>query len=236
MCYNKYVQKYIWQGMKSSLSESRFFDSLDESVENLLSVWVSTWGFWEAIFALAYPKIDITATTIDKKGLKFTAQLFEKLWVTNRIDLRLENIVQKKSCLDKSCDRIYSRLALHYLTSDELDIALSYIYQMLNDQGKVTIIVKSNKNIVLESPEADPIYINETGQTEVTYFSEQKKMLVTKRRYYHTRETLSNHCVKAWFQIDSMREYKEKICPNDYARTKLADHESYLLEANISKN
>lgn len=235
MYYNEYIKKYKSYGVKSSLSEERFFDSFDDSVEKLLSVWISTGGFWEAIIALTYPKIDITATTIDQNGLEFSAQLFEDMWVTSRINLCLDNIVLKKSCLDSSCDRIYSRLALHYLSSNELDIALSHIYQMLSSQGKAAIIVKSDKNILLESPKANPVFIWETRQTEVTYFHEKEKRIATKRRYYHTKDTLRNHCARAWFQIESLEELQETICPNDYARTRLANHKSYLIEAYISK-
>lgn len=216
MDYDSYYNEFKDLGMHPSLSEKRFMNFLSDDVLHCYSVWISTWGFGEAIMAKENWNRKIVATTVDDDWYKFSEKLFEKIWVADQIELRLEDVSKKNDYPNEHFDIIYARLVLHYLGKTDLESALSELYRVLKKWSKFFLVVKSEKNIQ-DGICKKHAFDQETKMTTVHYLDTDGKITNSAKRFYHTLETISDAVSNAGFEIEGVGEYEEKLC-KDYAR------------------
>lgn len=225
--YASYLQKYKSFGMYPSISEQRFIEFVDNTMLNCLSIWISTWGFWEAILADIHKDRKIVATTIDVEWSCFSADLFKQLSLDEQIKVELQDISEPNTYEDNFFDLIYARLVLHYLDKEQLWIALSEIYRNLKPKWSLYIVIYW-KSIVSDSNRTY-IYDEESCLTTVMCLDKSWDILSSFKRYFHTVESISNALEFAGFKIQSIDEYQERLC-RDYARRQPSETEDDLIE------
>ncbi len=214
-------------GAKPSISEENGLTLLREEDVMVFSPGISSGGFAEIRMAQANPKRHIIATTIDEKGLAFAQENIKKLNLENQIETRLEDLTTEFSYADKYFDYIYARLVLHYLSFQELDKVLSNFRRSLTKTGHLSIVVRSEKNVDRNRPdqEYDPV----TRLTTVYYRDENKNIIGSGVRYFHTPETIREHLERVGFEIDYIKEYEEQLY-KDFMRTKIAPKLDHVIE------
>lgn len=201
---------------KYSKSEKRGLKLLNKSMENILSIGISTGGQAELNIARKSPNAKIIATTIDEKGIEFSKEKLMNFKESERIILKLEDISKPMEYLDNTFDFIYARLVLHYLTKQELDCALKEIYRVLKPGGIFFVVARNNKEWEISKKEFVVEYDEETNIT--TYYEQWRKEKVVKRQFF-SEEQLKNVLLEHNFKIKNVKSYKEKLY-TDYERTK----------------
>lgn len=200
---------------KSSKSEKRGLKLLTKSMENILSVGISTGGVAELKMAQKCPNAKVIATTIDEKGIKFSNEKLAEYPESKRIEIKLEDVSQPMPYNNDTFDFVYARLVLHYLTKQQLDAALTEIYRVLKPGGLLFIVARNNKEWEISKPEFIISYDKETNIT--TYYEQWKKEVIRKRQFLseeQLRDVLINHN----FLIKSIKSYREYLY-TDYERT-----------------
>jgi len=219
---------------KYSKSEKRGLKLLDDSIENILSIGISTGGSAEICMAKKCPNAKIIATTIDEKGLDFSRGKISNFKECDRIELKLEDVSKPMEYKDNTFDFIYARLVLHYLNKQELNNALNEIYRVLKPGGVFFIVARNNKEWEISKEEFVISYDKETNMT--TYYSQWKKEK-TETRQFLSEKQLETILVEHGFKIRSLKSYREKLY-TDYERTRKnrSKKANYLTEVVVTKN
>lgn len=198
---------------KSSKSEKRALKFLQSNFENILSVGISTGGSAEINFARLCPNAKIIATTIDEKGLDFTAKALKEYGMADRIETKIEDVSKPMPYQDNTFDFVYARLVLHYLDRQQLAAALKEIHRVLKPNGLFFVVARNNKEWELKIPHAIISYDPESNIT--TYLDQSGKI---GKRQFLSEEQLQNNLAEHSFKIKSCKSYKEYLY-TDYERT-----------------
>lgn len=219
-------------GSKPSISEERGLAQIKETDLMIFSPGISTAGFAEIRMAKQNPNRKIIATTIDKEGLNFARNVINQMGLDKQIETREENITSEWNYPENYFDFIYARLILHYLSAQELDKVLSGFKKSLKPGGRTFIVLRSEKSINPNDPNHsyDPI----TKFTRESFLGKNEEIVGTGLRYFHTKETISNHLQKAGLQIDSIEQYPE-ILYKDFLRKEISKTPNDVIEAVGSK-
>lgn len=117
---------------------------------------------------------------------------------------------------------------MHYLSNQQLEFALTEIYRILKENGKLFVVVRSQNawEAKLDGTTYDP----ETGFTKHpdirTYKTENVKYCY---RRLHTEESIKEFLEKAGFSVEYAKVYDEYLSP-DFNRAKMNDKASELIE------
>ena len=201
---------------KPSKSEKRGLKQLKSTMKNILSIGISTGGSAEINMAKTCPEAKIVATTIDKKGLKFSIEKMSNYKEFAQIEAKIEDVSKPMIYADNTFDYVYARLVLHYLNKQQLNDALNEIYRVLKPNGTLFVVARNNKEWELIKPEFVISYDEETNIT--TYYEQWKKEIIRKRQFLsedQLKEVLTAHN----FKIKSVKSYREKLY-TDYERTR----------------
>ena len=168
------------------------------------------------------------STTLDEKGMKNTEKMILEQGLSERIQLKIEDISQKLSYKNETFHYVYARLVLHYLDNEQLKNALSEIYRILTKQGKLYVVVRSENawEAKLEGSDFDKI----TGLTKHpdlrTYGTDHVKYCY---RRLHSVQSIRDFLEKSGFQVQYTKVYDEYLSI-DYNRKELNDKPSELIE------
>ncbi len=201
---------------KPSKSEKRGLKQLNPSMENILSIGISTGGSAEVNMAKLCPNAKIVATTIDEKGLNFSIEKMSAFEEFSRIEAKIEDVSKPMPYADNTFDYVYARLVLHYLNKQQLDDALNEIYRVLKPNGILFVVARNNKEWELRKPEFVISYDEETNIT--TYYSQWRKTNIDKRQFL-SEEQLKNVLTAHDYKIKSVKSYRERLY-TDYERTR----------------
>ena len=191
-----------------SRSEQDGLDTLSPTDLNILSVGISTGGKAEIKMLNMEPKRQVTATTLDENGLEMLRKQVEGTAITGRLDLRIEDISSDSlPYADTEFDFVYARLVLHYLSAQDLQIALRNIHRILKEGGRVFIVVRSKDTQELTKSNIIR-YDKQTCLT--TYRAPSGRSAV---RYFHTIESISAAVKKAGFTPQSVGQFDEDLSP-----------------------
>ena len=219
-------------GAKFSHSEERGINLLKDTDFSIFCPGISTCGFAEIKIASQNKKRHIIATTIDVNGLKETKKIIEQLGLSDQIHIKNEDITQSMPYDDNYFDFIYARLILHYLTKQELDNTLKELYRVLKPSGRVFIVIRKKD---WESKPLDSKYDTKTKMTTYTLLDSNMKPTPIKiSKYFHTKDSISNHVKTAGFTIKCIKDYKELLF-RDYLRTDPNPKLSSIIELLITK-
>lgn len=227
--YKEYLEELEKYWMYYSISEERLSKHFTDDKINCLSIWISTWWFWEVIFAKMNRKRNIIATTIDKKWFEFSKKLFSEQDVESQISTRLENVSKKNNYENNTFDLVYARLVLHYLEKDDLNYALSELHRVTKKWGKLLVVVISTKNISEWST-----YDEKTWVYTTPHFDQEGNIINVSKRSFHTTTSISKAISNAWFKIEDTNSYDERLC-SDYERKKPSKKLDNLIEIIASK-
>lgn len=218
-------------GSKPSISEERGLEWLDTSDINIFSPGISTAGFAEIRMAQAHPLRKIIATTIDEKGLAFARQIITELGLETQIETKLENIVTGE-LPENFFDFVYARLILHYLSVTDLETVLQKLADSLKHDGKIFIVVRSEKNIPTDNE--DITYDPNTKMTSIPHYRQDGSLRYLEVRYFHSPESIKAHLEQAGFAIISIDEYEEQLY-TDFMREELSDTVDHVIEVKATK-
>ena len=193
----------------------------------ILSVGISTGGIAEMRMAHDNPEVQIVATTIDHQGAQFAEELIKENNLEDRVHVRVEDVVEPLAYPDGSFDYAYARLVLHYLSKQDLRIALSSLHRVIKTNGKLFTVVRSTKcpDIRQSGSTYDPV----TGFTTCIASNGDQYS-----RYYHTERTIMDAIITAGFIIDSTKSYDEQLFV-DFQRTQVARHADNVIELIATK-
>ncbi len=213
-------------GKLLSISEENGLKAIPADAITIYSVGVSTAGEAEVRMAQGDPRRNIIATTIDDAGVKATQKLIQEQGFESQIKVRNEDVSQSLSYADETFDYIYARLVLHYLTRQQLEVALHELYRTLKTDGRIFIVVRSDRNI---DATQDVISYNEqTGMTRHVAHP-NKDVSEERERFFHSVESLTEFVTKAGFTIIGKTQYDEKLF-HDYDRLVKVDYADNLIE------
>lgn len=199
---------------KFSRSENHGLEQLDANDLNVYSVGISTGGIAEIRMA-ELPIRQIVATTIDQSGLGFAKKQVSAVDLTDRIELKLEDVAEPLPYPDDYFDFVYARLVLHYLPKDKLTIALSSLHRVLKPRGKFFAVVRSDE--CEHAHMADSTYDPVTELTEYTE-SDPNGNTFRLRRHFFSKSEFAAYVDAAGFTIDYVRSFDEKLY-KDFKRT-----------------
>jgi len=216
-----------------SISELHGIELVEENDNKILSIGISTAGTAEIKMANKNPKSHIIATTIDEQGLEKTRKAILEQGLNTRIELKIEDISQKLKYENNTFDYIYARLVLHYLDNNQLKNALSEIYRILKEKGKLYIVVRSNN--AWEAKLEGSSYDAETGLTKhpdlKTYGTDNVKYCY---RRLHSEASIRKFLENAGFTVKYTKVYEEQLSI-DYERKNINDKASELIEVLATK-
>ena len=208
-----------------SESELHGLDAISIVDKNILSAGISTGGKTEIEMMRRFPDAHVTATTIDKEGVEHSKQMVLREGLTEKIEVKYEDVSAALPYEDSSVDYIYARLVLHYLPNQRLDASLQEFSRILKPGGKVYIVVRSTECPDAKMPGNE--YDEATGIT--TYHpvdpSGQRRSSV---RRFHTVDSI-NGFVGKYFKIEYTKQYDERLY-RDYARTQQSPHTDNVIE------
>jgi ubiquinone/menaquinone biosynthesis C-methylase UbiE len=210
--------------MNYSQSEESGLSLLKASDLQVLSVGVSTGGVAEVRMAQSNPKRHIIATTIDEHGVADAKKIIEEKRLSEKIDIRLEDVSEPLPYDDNYFDYIYARLVLHYLPKDKLDKTLLELKRVLKPTGKIFVVVRS-----IECPDTRSLgakYDSTTGLTTITSRANPGRPY---SRYFHSTDSIKSHMISAGFKIDSVKSYEEQLFI-DFMRTQPAPNKDHVIE------
>ncbi len=218
-------------GAKPSTSEERGLAQLRNTDLMIFSPGISTAGFAEIRMAKANSNRKIIATTIDKKGLEFAREIIKQVGLENQIETRYEDL-RNENYPQNYFNFIYARLVLHYLSKQDLDKVLKKLNQSLKPDGKLFIVVRSEKNI--NNKDLNNSYNPETRLTTVSYRRADGTIESTGSRYFHTPVTIKEHIKNAGLKVDDISEYQERLY-KDFMRREISPREDHIIEVIASK-
>lgn len=214
---------------KYSKSEKRGLKQLNASMQNILSVGISTGGSAEITMARECPNAKIIATTVDEKGLEFSIEKMSQFEEFKRIETKIEDVSKPMQYPDNTFDYVYARLVLHYLDKQQLNDALNEIYRVLKTNGILFVVARNNKEWELSKKEFIIEYNEKTNIT--TYYEQWKKDKIRKRQFLSEKQ-IQSILLEHGFKIKSLKSYREKLY-TDYERTRKnrSKKPNYLTEA-----
>lgn len=201
---------------KPSISEKNGLSLLKDTDKEILSVGISTGGSAEIEMARKNINSHIIATTIDKKGLQFSKKIIEDLGLSNRIEVKLEDISEKLSYKNEKFDYIYARLVFHYLNNMQLKNSLSEIYRILKQNGSFFIVVRSVEE--WEAKLEGTTYDSKTGLTtypDIDTLENENVRYISRR--LHSEKSIKEFLENAGFKIEYITTYEEYLY-RDYER------------------
>lgn len=200
------------------------FDSIE--FNNIKSIGISTAGFFEGYYASKGKKV--VATTLDEDGIEYMKSLLKDVKGNENIEYRIEDASKESTDESSSYDVLYSRLCLHYLSNEELKIALDDFYRILKPNGIFFIVVKSANDRMAKS--SNSVIDEKTGLTVVSDY----KLYQAPTRNFHTIESLSKAVENAGFVIENVIELKERLC-KDWNRLVLSDSDATVIQMIVKK-
>lgn len=218
---------------KPSKSEENGINLITANDLNILSIGISTAGSAEIKMAEKNHNSHIIATTIDKEGLNYTKNIIEQYGLSDRIEIKLEDVSEKMPYNDEFFDFIYARLVLHYLDNENLRNALKEIKRVMKKHGRLYIVVRSRDE--WEAKLEGATYDENTGITKYPQYDTlgTDKVEYLYRRL-HTVDSLSSFLVEEGFDIKYIKEYKEQSY-KDYKRTEKVKYPNSLIECLCEK-
>ncbi len=218
---------------KPSTSEDHGIAAVPQAAKRIYSVGISTMGVAEMRMAEANPDCAIIATTIDEAGLDTTRELVKSKGFDRRIELKIEDVAKPLPYEDGWFDYVYARLVLHYLTRQEQNAALAELHRVLRPGGKLFLVIRSDQN--LDATQYAIGYDEVTGLT--TYRSKPNSTApeVTRKRYFHSEDSIKEFVTAAGFTIEQCQVYDENLF-HDYERSVTVDHDDNLIELVVLKS
>ena len=202
----------------------KLFDSIE--FNSMKSIGISTAGFIEGYYASKGKRV--VATTLDNTGIEYMKSLLKDVEGSNNIEYRCEDASKQSKDEDNSFDVLYSRLCLHYLTDNELEVALNDCYRILKPKGVFFIALKSANDRMAQANNSN--IDKKTGLTVVT----DRKLYGNQQRRFHTIESISEAVKNAGFKIESVIELKERLC-KDWERKILSDADATVIQLVVRK-
>ena len=209
----------------NSISEKHGIELVTYNDLNIYSIGISTAGEAEIEMLKKNPKTRVIATTIDEQGMKYTRKVIEGKKLSERIELKIEDISEDLPYDDETFDYIYARLVLHYLENDKLEKALKEIYRVLKTHGKLYVVVRGYD---WETSGEDVSFDLKTGMTKYPIWDELKNKKYCYRRL-HTEESIRSYLESTKFQICYIKSYFE-ILSKDYSRKNMNVKPSKVIE------
>jgi ubiquinone/menaquinone biosynthesis C-methylase UbiE len=163
----------------------------------------------------------VVATTLDEEGARFAKAKIEEAGLSDKIEVKIESVASRLPYADGFFDFIYARLVLHYLSIQDLPLALEELYRVLKVKGKLFIVVRSSDT--WEAKGADAVLDPITGLT--TYTANGQSV----SRFFHTTESMQKFLTDSGFRIDRLKTYNERLCV-DFQRKIAAEQEDALIE------
>ncbi|MBA3722915.1 MAG: class I SAM-dependent methyltransferase [Parachlamydiaceae bacterium] len=213
--------------MPPSKSENNGLVCLTELDLRVYSIGISTGGVAEMRMAELNPSRHIIATTIDSEGAKFAQKYIDDHGFSRQVAVSIEDISKPLNYENEFFDFIYARLVLHYLTKDQLSLALKEIYRILKMNGKLFVVVRSSK--CQEAHAKNTIYDPSTGIS--TYVSSEG---ITYKRYFHTETSIQDYLTTAGFKIKNTKSFEEQLYI-DFQRTRPSSNIDSLIEVLAAK-
>jgi predicted SAM-dependent methyltransferase len=212
---------------KFTISERGGLSYLRETDLSIYSAGISTVRAVEVEMAKNNPCRTVIGSTIDQRGFETTSSIIDKIGLDNQVFVKFEDLRESLPYQEESFDYIYARLVLHYLSSQQLDFTLKNFYKILGSEGRIFVVVRSQKNISqIEGVSFNP----ETRLTTIDHPEGSPEV-----RYFHTPTTITEHLIKAGFIIEEVKEYKEKLYI-DFKRTVESPYgEDHLIEVRAFK-
>lgn len=219
------VEKLTQKGIfKPSITEKHAIDFLSKlTFQKIKSIGISTAGYFEGFWAERGKQV--TATTLDSKGMKYTQDLLKE---TVNLQFHIEDATKKMPEEDNTYDIIYSRLCLHYISDIELKQTLSECYRILKVGGQIIIIVKSLNDWTSKTTGA--YYEPATGYTYTPAIKRYSKL----SRRLHTIQSITEALYNAGFNVQYSNELNETIY-EDYERIKVEKPDASLIEVYATK-
>lgn len=208
-----------------SISENHGLSLLSDQDLHIYSVGISTAGLAEIRMAKKLPNRKIIATTIDLEGANYARKRIAKEQLSEKIEVKIEDVSEPLPYKNESFDFIYARLILHYLSKKELENALKELYRVLKKNGKFFVVVRSKDCVEAQNSPFDPItcmttYISENGQSQ--------------SRYFHDQNSICNFLSQTGFSIIHIKSYDEQLSL-DFQRKKPSKQMQKLIEVYTSK-
>lgn len=211
--------------MSNSISENNGLSLITDWDKTIYSVGISTGGIAEIRMAKAVPNRHIIATTIDPAGVKFAQDQIEQAGLSDRIEVKLEDISKPLPYENGYFDFVYARLVLHYLPKSDLENALKELYRVLKPGGRMFVVVRSTDCLEAREGEYNP-------ENCMTTYSAKNGGSYS--RFFHSPDSIIHFLTKAGFQIQHVKTYDEQLYV-DFQRTKLSNEIDNLIEVFASK-
>jgi len=167
----------------------------------------------------------IVATTIDLEGASFAQSQIDQASLSDRIEVKIEDIAKPLPYAGESFDFVYARLVLHYLSKNDLQNTLQELHRILKLTGRIFIVVRSTACLEAQAGDYNP----ENGMT--TYTSKNGG---TYSRYFHSQDSICEFLENAGFYIRHVKTYDEQLCI-DFQRSKLSNNRDDLIEVYAAK-
>lgn len=119
-------------------------------------------------------------------------------------------------------------MCLHYLTDEELEVALDDCFRILKPNGIFFIALKSANDRMATASNSK--IDNKTGLTVVSDY----KLYGNQNRRFHTIESISDAVKKAGFIIENVTELQERLC-KDWERKILSDSDATIIQLVVRK-
>jgi len=213
--------------IRPSISEDNGIAALTDDDLQIYSVGISTGGIAEIRMAEQEPRRHIIATTIDKEGAEFAKKYIADKHLSDRIEVKIEDVVSQLPYADNSFDYIYARLVLHYLPEDTLIRSLSELHRVVKTGGRIFIVVRSTDCPDARQP--DVVFNPVSHMTTRTYVDSRTGKMKTQSRYFHTQESIKKYVMNAGFNVAYVKAYDEQLC-SDFMRTKLSSKVDNVIE------
>lgn len=187
-----------------SPSEQHGIEFMNDTDSNVLSVGISTGGQAEIKMASSQPMRHIIATTLDTKGIDQTNELIRAAGYADRIETKVEDVAGELPYEEGQFDYVYARLVLHYLSKDQLSIALGGLFRVTKPGGRLFVVVRSSESD--EAKQEANIYDEVTGLT--TYSTPSGHQAT---RYFHTPDSITAAIQTAGFSVEHTDQYDEEL-------------------------
>ena len=218
--------------IKPSISEDHGVAFLRDTDLEIYSVGISTCGVAEIRMAQAQPGRHIIATTIDEEGLQFTLDYINEHGFSKQVEGRLEDVAQPLPYDDNTFDYIYARLVLHYLTKQQLEKTLVELRRVLKDGGRLFVVVRS---VTCSDAQENAVeYDSDTGLTTYTSVDPETHKSAARKRYFHTKESMTDYLQQAGFEVTHIEAYIEQLA-HGFLRKRLSDNRDEVIELLATK-
>lgn len=204
------------QDFPGSLSEDHGIAAVPVGTKQIYSVGISTGGIAEIRMAQGYPQVHIIASTVDNEGVEFARNLIAEHSLTPRIRIKLEDVTKTLPYPDGHFDYVYARLVLHYLTKQQMDLALAELLRVLRPSGSLFVVVRTTRCDAAhrEGSSYDPT----TGITTYPFIIKATGEKSWRKRYFQSEQSISDHLTKSGFKVAKISSYNELLY-DDFMRT-----------------